>query len=405
MKLFGLDITRATNRVKPEAAKIKPIDRSHLRSAQDIDRWRRSITDAENVYNYDRRLMQELFMELEYDAHISAVVNQIVAEIQGSDFRMAIDGETDETATKVIQHPWFQDFIRYVLEAEFYGFTLIEFGSSTPTGFEYIKSIDRRYIVPEYKVVKKDLYGYGREGGIPFMEAPYNEWTLWFDCYGFGLFNKAAPLWIYKKQAYNYWAEYQQIFSMPLRVGKTDIRDTSRRDNMTAMLRDMGAAAWGVFDADDTVEFIQSASSSGNPVFEALINNTNGEISKLFLGQTMTTEDGSSRSQAEVHENTKLSIMEMYYRKVEDAVNLKLIPMMQRHRIISTTPVFEFMWSEKDMSQTEKIDAISKLAPYFDFDPEYIDEFLGIKVNTRVVPIMGSPLNRLKQYYGSTESK
>ena len=405
MKLFGLDITRANNRVKPEAAKIKPIDRSHLRSAQDIDRWRRSITDAENVYNYDRRLMQELFMELEYDAHISAVVNQIVAEIQGSDFRMAIDGETDETATKVIQHPWFQDFIRYVLEAEFYGFTLIEFGSSTPTGFEYIKSIDRRYIVPEYKVVKKDLYGYGREGGIPFMEAPYNEWTLWFDCYGFGLFNKAAPLWIYKKQAYNYWAEYQQIFSMPLRVGKTDIRDTSRRDNMTAMLRDMGAAAWGVFDADDTVEFIQSASSSGNPVFEALINNTNGEISKLFLGQTMTTEDGSSRSQAEVHENTKLSIMEMYYRKVEDAVNLKLIPMMQRHRIISTTPVFEFMWSEKDMSQTEKIDAISKLAPYFDFDPEYIDEFLGIKVNTRVVPIMGSPLNRLKQYYGSTESK
>jgi phage gp29-like protein len=405
MKLFGLDITRANNRVKPEFAKIEPIDRSHLRSAQDIDRWRRSITDAENVYNYDRRLMQELFMELEYDAHISAVVNQIVAEIQGSDFRMAIDGETDETATKVIQHPWFQDFIRYVLEAEFYGYTLIEFGSSTPTGFEYIKSIDRRYIVPEYKVVKKDLYGYGREGGIPFMEAPYNEWTLWFDCYGFGLFNKAAPLWIYKKQAYNYWAEYQQIFSMPLRVGKTDIRDTSRRDNMTAMLRDMGAAAWGVFDADDTVEFIQSASSSGNPVFEALINNTNGEISKLFLGQTMTTEDGSSRSQAEVHENTKLSIMEMYYRKVEDAVNLKLIPMMQRHRIISTTPVFEFMWSEKDMSQTEKIDAISKLAPYFDFDPEYIDEFLGIKVNTRVVPIMGSPLNRLKQYYGSTESK
>jgi phage gp29-like protein len=405
MKLFGLDITRASNRVKPEAAKIKPVDRSHLRSAQDIDRWRRSITDAENVYNYDRRLMQELFMELEYDAHISAVVNQIVAEIQGSDFRMAIDGETDETATKVIQHPWFQDFIRYVLEAEFYGFTLIEFGSSTPTGFEYIKSIDRRYIVPEYKVVKKDLYGYGREGGIPFMEAPYNEWTLWFDCYGFGLFNKAAPLWIYKKQAYNYWAEYQQIFSMPLRVGKTDIRDTSRRDNMTAMLRDMGAAAWGVFDADDTVEFIQSTGSIVNPVFEALINNTNGEISKLFLGQTMTTEDGSSRSQAEVHENTKLSIMEMYYRKVEDAVNLKLIPMMQRHRIISTTPVFEFIWSEKDMSQTEKIDAISKLAPYFDFDPEYIEEFVGIKVNTRVVPVMGSPLNRLKQYYGSTDAK
>lgn len=403
MKLFGLDITRANNRQKPEAAKIKPIERSHLRAAQDIDRWRRALYDAENVYNYDRRLLQELYMELDFDAHISAVVNQIVAEIQGSDYRMAIDGETDEAATKLLKQPWFNDFIRYVLEAEFYGFTLVEFGSTTATGFEYIKSIDRRYIVPEYKVVKKDLYGYGRDGGIPFMEAPYNEWTLWFDCYGFGLFNKAAPLWIYKKQAYNYWAEYQQIFSMPLRVGKTDIRDTSRRDNMTSMLRDMGAAAWGVFDADDTVEFIQSSGSIGNPVFEALITNVNKEISKLFLGQTMTTEDGSSRSQAEVHENTKLAIMEMYYRKVEDAVNLKLIPLMQRQKLITNAPVFEFIWSEKDMTQTEKIDAVSKLAPYFDFDPEYIEEFLGIKVNTRVVSIPGSPLNRLKQYYGSAK--
>ena len=405
MKLFGLDITRANNRQKPEAAKIKPIERSHLRAAQDIDRWRRALYDAENVYNYDRRLMQELFMELEFDAHISAVVNQIVAEIQGSDYRMAIDGETDEAATAIIKAPWFNDFIRYVLEAEFYGFTLIEFGSTTATGFEYIKSIDRRYIVPEYKVVKKDLYGYGREGGIPFMEAPYNEWTLWFDCYGFGLFNKAAPLWIYKKQAYNYWAEYQQLFGSPLRVGKTDIRDITRRDQMTSMLRDMGNASWGVFDTDDQLQFVSPSGTSTSEPYMSMVDMANKEISKLFLGQTMTTEDGSSRSQAEVHENTKLAIMEMYYRKVEDAVNLKLIPLMQRHRLITTTPVFEFMWSEKDMTQTEKIDAVSKLAPYFDFDPEYIEEFLGIKVNTRVVSIPGSPLNRLKQYYGSAKSE
>lgn len=405
MKLFGLDITRANNRQKPEAAKIKPIERSHLRAAQDIDRWRRALSDAENVYNYDRRLLQELFMELEFDAHISAVVNQIVAEIQGSDYRMAVDGETDEAATKIVKSPWFADFIRYVLEAEFYGYTLIEFGSTTATGFEYIKSIDRRYIVPEYKVVKRDLYGYGREGGIPFKEAPYNEWTLWFDCYGFGLFNKAAPLWIYKKQAYNYWAEYQQLFGSPLRVGKTDIRDITRRDQMTAMLREMGNASWGVFDTDDQLQFVSPSGTSTSEPYMSMVDMANKEISKLFLGQTMTTEDGSSRSQAEVHENTKLAIMEMYYRKVEDAVNLKLIPLMQRHRLITTNPVFEFIWSEKDMTQTEKIDAVSKLAPYFDFDPEYIEEFLGIKVNTRVVSIPGSPLNRLKQYYGSAKSE
>ena len=66
---------------------------------------------------------------------------------------------------------------------------------------------------------------------------------------------------------------------------------------------------------------------------------------------------------------------------------------------------FEFIWSEKDMDITQKVDTIAKLAPYFDFDPEYIKDFLGVEVLTRKVMIPGSPLNRLDKYYGSKDVK
>lgn len=407
MEIFGINITRAKNldKSKPQAANIKPIERQNTRVAQDIDNWRAALQEAENIYNYDRRLLQEIFLELKFDAHITAVTNQIISEITGSDYRFQIDDETDEEATAIIQSGWFTDFLKLCVEAEFYGYSLIELGAIKDNKFSYAKGIDRRYVVPEYNVVKKDLYSYANKDGYNFNEPPYNSWTVFVDTKDFGLYNRAVPLWVYKKQAYNYWAEYQQIFAMPLRLGLTDIRDAQRRDNMAKMLKNMGAAAWGVFDTEDKIEFVQASGSIGNPVFQTMISDINGELSKLMVGQTMTTEDGSSRSQAEVHQDVKNSLIEMYYRNVERVVNDQLYPLMVQHRIIKPGLKFEFVWSEKDLNQIQKIEAVAKLAPYFDFDPEYIKDFTGLEVNTRVVPVSGSPLNRLKNYYGSTDAK
>jgi phage gp29-like protein len=408
MRIFGIDITfQNANKRKPPGAKIDPIEREKSTAVQDIDRWRSGIQQAQNVYNHDRRTMQEFYNELSYDSHITTVMNHIVAELVGSDFHFAVDGETDEEATEVLRQRWFSSFIRLAVEAEFYGYTLIEFGDITEYGFSYVKGIDRRYVIPEYKGVKKDLYLYGDDKNlIKFEEQPFKDWSVFIDTGTYGLFNSAAPIWVYKKQSYTYWAEYQQLFSMPLRVGKTDIRDTQRRENMQKMLNNMGTAAWGVFDSTDEIEFIQSTGSIGNPVFQSLIELSNKEFSKLFLGQTMTTEDGSSLSQSEVHERTKETIMGMYYRRVEDSVNTLLLPLLVKHGMVKNSDLkFEFIWSEKDMDITQKVDTISKLAPYFDFDPEYIKEFLGVEVLTRKVQIPGSPLNRLEKYYGSTDTK
>jgi len=61
------------------------------------------------------------------------------------------------------------------------------------------------------------------------------------------------------------------------------------------------------------IEFIDGARSGGGigeSVFERLCNWLDRQVSKGVLGQTMTTDDGSSRSQAEVHDEVRSDIKE-----------------------------------------------------------------------------------------------
>jgi phage gp29-like protein len=159
-----------------------------------------------------------------------------------------------------------------------------------------------------------------------------------------------------------------------------------------------------VFDTDDMLEFVQAGGVGSSDVFATMIDLCNKELSKLFLGQTMTTEDGSSRAQAEVHQTTRNILMDMYYRFVTDTVNMQLLPLMARHGMIPEGLRFDFQWTEKDLTQEQKINAVVKLAPYFDFDTEYIKEFIGLEVLPRRIPVPGSPVNRLDKYYGSKKS-
>jgi phage gp29-like protein len=50
-------------------------------------------------------------------------------------------------------------------------------------------------------------------------------------------------------------------------------------------------------------------SRNGSPNFESFINICDQSISKIVLSQTMTTDNGSSQSQATVHQNVKDEIV------------------------------------------------------------------------------------------------
>ena len=65
----------------------------------------------------------------------------------------------------------------------------------------------------------------------------------------------------------------------------------------------MTSSGFGVMDKDDEMEFMDSSSSKGE-AFAVFLDYLDKQISKLVLGGTMISDNGSSRSQSEVHERT-----------------------------------------------------------------------------------------------------
>lgn len=71
----------------------------------------------------------------------------------------------------------------------------------------------------------------------------------------------------------------------------------------------IGADFGAVIPEGATIEIIESKTSSENTdAYQKMATWIDKQISKLVLGQTMTTDDGSSRAQGEIHEEVRQDI-------------------------------------------------------------------------------------------------
>ena len=96
---------------------------------------------------------------------------------------------------------------------------------------------------------------YAKEDLISFNEKPYRYWCVFADSGSLGLLSQVASHAIWKKNTLGFWARYTELFGMPVRIGRTDIYDTTKRTNMSNMLKNMTSGAWGTFDKNDLIEF------------------------------------------------------------------------------------------------------------------------------------------------------
>ena len=74
------------------------------------------------------------------------------------------------------------------------------------------------------------------------------------------------------------------------------------------------------------VELVETAKGNGgDTLFENMARWADEQTSKAVLGQTMTTDDGSSRAQATVHNEVRLDIAKWDARQLEATINEYLV--------------------------------------------------------------------------------
>lgn len=407
MKLFGYDIN--FNRI--QNIDVKRPDKSNViakittptqlyRVRQDVATWRAALTSAESVYNPQRLQLYRLYNDLILDAHLSACIDQRKNLIRSLDFDIKINDEENEELSKLIETKWFRDFVDYALDSIYFGYSLIQFDSIVNDSFKCVELVPRQYVKPELHIVTTDTSAIT---GTDYLEFPYNNWSIGVgNPKDLGLLAKAAPLIIWKKNALASWAEFGEIFGTPLRVGKTDLRDEVTVNNMEKMLQNMKSSAYGLFNTDDEIEFVETNRSDAHQVFDAMIQRCNSEISKLILNQTGTTDEKSFVGSAEIQERILKNVGYNDQFFIETVCNTQLVPMMQRLGLLPEGAEI-CIYNEESFSiqDQSKFDIELLKTGKFMVTPEYIKEKYGTDVIEVAEPdnSISSVQNKLNDLY------
>jgi len=385
----NIQIGTVTNLDKRQPTRTKLIEqivqRQLFRTSQDVEDWRRAVDVAKSTEFPDRTALIKVYNDVMLDGHINGILNSIKNKIKAKKFFVTdANGERSDERTEQLQKQWYFKFIDWTIESRFWGFSLIQLGDIVDDGFPDIELVPREYVVPDLEVVKKDLHERHIKTGFHYMESPLDDWFVFIgDKKDLGLLDKATPHSLAKKNLFSDAWEYSEIFGMPLRLGKTNIKDTERRKQMEKMMSQMGSAPWGVFDTDDTVDFVESTKSDATKVFLDPIRMSNEEISKLFAGQVAVFDEKAFVGSAEVQERLFNEFILSFMREIQFVINDQLFPKMVFHRIMDTGNRFEWEVEQERVSVTDKTKMIVDLSQHYTISPEIVMEQTGIEVEEK----------------------
>lgn len=305
---------------------------SKYRMEMDQDNLRSAVLTAEQAHQPHRQFLINLYDQaMTTDSHLAAVARQRIAITNGEPFFVCdTSKEPNEEATNLLMRPWFRAFTKYYLEHVLYGHSLIEFCELEDGEFTEVKLIPREFVIPDTRTL---VFNLSDRQGVNYTEEPWNEWLLEAgEPKNLGLLLPATKQAIFKRYAEADWARRSERYGAPTLVIRTNETRDAELAKKEQMASNMGSGGYVILDSDDEVTLMEANSSGdASKIYSERIRICNEEISKLILGQTMTTENGSSQSQANVHERTMYELVEADMRSFQDFANFRLFPFLIKH--------------------------------------------------------------------------
>ena len=344
---------RKSGKTNPLAIIEKITKQFKDRSRKDIQKWRTALQVAESPDKPRRDMLMDIYDDLMTDGHLSSQLEIRKAATLNTSFQVISKktGEVDPEKTQFFNKKWFYDFLENCLDVKFYGHSLIEFLSFDGDKIQ-ITLIPRRNVIATTQEVVLDWSK--SDNRINYMDVSYDGWVLPVGKDNdLGVLNKIVPNLIWKRNIMQSWAEFCERFGIPLITGTTLKQDAPTLDLIDSMLTQLGEASHAVFPEGTTVEIKEANRTDAYMVFDKYIERNNEEISKAITGGTMLSDNGSSKSQSEVHErNLEERIAPSDRRNIVFIINDELIPLlMKRGYSFSEDDFFTF-----DLSQELTLD-------------------------------------------------
>lgn len=141
-----------------------------------------------------------------------------------------------------------------------------------------------------------------------------------------GLARLVAFSWMCKSYTLKDWMAFAETYGMPLRLGRYGPQATSDDvEKLFTAVANIGSDAAAVLPDSMRIDFEQVSGTQSEAVFENLARFIDEQVSKAVLGQTMTSDDGSSQAQAKVHNEVRHDIAAADARAVTGTLNRDLV--------------------------------------------------------------------------------
>ena len=150
----------------------------------------------------------------------------------------------------------------------------------------------------------------------------------------------------------------------------------------------------GVVIPDNVVIDLIEAARSGTADYDVLCQRIDKSISKVILSQTMTTDDGSSRSQAEVHKGVADSVIKSDADLICESLNQQVVKWLTEWNFPNAKPPRVWRNTEPEEDLTARAERDNKIST-LGYEPteEYIADTYGPgwkRKESSPMPPMGS---------------
>lgn len=379
------------DREKKEQVKrilIDLVEQTKALTKQDIAKWRQAWQRAISVEWPSRLDLLAIYRDVDMDNHATGVFGQVTNEVLQKAYKI-VDRTTGKEIEGLAAHlddaQWFIDWCTLALDSWKYGYSPIQFGDFVidATGkpkFTEVELLDREHFVPEHGVFVKHMSDHWTNG-ISYLEPPYSHWLMVIgNKKDLGMYNKIARHAISKKNMEGFWDKFGQIFGMPIRIGKTNSNNPKDRNDVAEMLQKMGAAAWGMFPDGTDIEIKETTRGDAYEVYDKRIERANSEMSKAVVNQTMTADNGSSRSQGEVHLTIQQQVVNHMATKLRIWINDLLIPHMVLHGFKGWEKA-KFVYEDTlELTPEQQRQVEDMLLDDYEIEPSYFTEKYGVPI-------------------------
>ena len=341
----------------------------------DISDYTSAVKSAENV-DYPRRYkLFDLYSDILMDTHLTSVIEKRKNAVLCSKIEFRKNGKPDDKVNEQIASPWFRKLVADILDAPIWGFTLCQFHKIG----EWVNYdlIPRKHADPVRRIILRHQTDIT---GIPWDEYPDLLFVGSED--ELGLLAKAAPWVIYKRNTTADWAQFSEVFGMPIQEYIYDTNDDDARQRAINDAANAGSLAVFVHSKETELQLREAGNKTGSAdVYERLCERCNNEISKLILGNTLTTESSENGTQAlgTVHKKVEEQVAESNRRYVLDVLNYDMTEIFAAMGIDTTGGEFCFP-DPKKVDANTKMSILSQLRNTFNLpiDDDYLYEEFGI---------------------------